>query len=769
MNYASFIEQKSQLGNQSGFTPVFMPDFLFPFQKALVEWAVEKGRAAIFADCGLGKTPMQLVWAQNVVQKINKPVLILTPLSVGAQTVREGAKFGIECKQSRDGHVAAPITVTNYQQLHKFNWQDFGGVVCDECFAPDTIIETFNNGSCNSKEIRHIRPNETIINAAGIDTVKECHRRKITRAFAVRFKGIQVIASENHPWLTQRGWVPSRGLRETDWLLETTEAVRILRGDVLPERGANGESEILREILLSEMAHEATGAFGQGSHKRDSCKDRSQGFPMVENDGKGKGERQEVFQYSPDAQPGNSLASEPDIESDEAQTFRAWRKREGYDGAAIAALGGVTEWMGERVCLVTWKKGSGISNMLQNGHSEPFTQDSNRSGRGVSLLKEGSGQEERCKAGFIRLDSIEVLERGHPDLECYANPNGDIYFYDIGLSRHPSFSIGGALVHNSSILKNHDGALKAQITEFMRRLPYRLLCTATAAPNDYIELGTSSEAIGDLGFMDMVNRFFKKAETTHSRSEEFRSGLYRFRGHAQRDFWRWICSWARAVRKPSDLGFPNDGYELPELQTVEHIVHARTANPDFLFDMPAIGLDEQRKERRRTIEERCEIAASLVCDTGKPAVSWCHLNDEGALLEKLIPGAVEIEGSDSDEYKEEMLEAFASGQLQNLVSKPVISGYGLNWQHCAHQTFFPSHSFEQWYQSIRRCWRFGQLNTVRVDVIASEGEAGVLSNMNRKAAQAEEMFSQLVSLINNELRIEQKNKHIKEQIIPDWL
>lgn len=452
-DYRGFLDRKTHLGNQSGFSPLFMPDFLFPFQRALTTWALEKGRCAIFADCGLGKTPMQLVWAQNVVEKTCKPVLVLTPLSVGAQTVREAEKFGIEAKQSRDGQVAAPITITNYQQLLKFDWKQFGGVVCDE----------------------------------------------------------------------------------------------------------------------------------------------------------------------------------------------------------------------------------------------------------------------------------------------------------------------------SSILKSVDGAIKSQVTDFMRKLPYRLLCTATAAPNDYIELGTSSEALGDLGFMDMLNRFFKKSEQTMSRREEFRSGLYRFRGHSEKDFWRWICSWARAVRKPSDIGFPDDAYRLPELQAVEHIITARTSNPDFLFDMPAVGLAEQRSERRRTINERCELAASLINATNKPAVAWCHLNEEGHMLEKMIPGAVEVEGNDSDEFKEETFDAFASGQIRVLVSKPIIAGFGLNWQHCAHQTFFPSHSFEQWYQAIRRCWRFGQKQPVRVDVISSEGEAGVLANLNRKAHQAEQMFAKLVELINNELRIEKTNKHNTKQTNPSWL
>jgi hypothetical protein len=328
---------------------------------------------------------------------------------------------------------------------------------------------------------------------------------------------------------------------------------------------------------------------------------------------------------------------------------------------------------------------------------------------------------------------------------------------------------GGVVCDESSILKNFDGAIKAQITDFMRKLPYRLLCTATAAPNDYIELGTSSEALGHIGFTDMVSRFFKKSEQTMSRREEFRAGLYRFRGHAERDFWRWICSWARAVRKPSDIGFSDDGYKLPELRTVEHIIKARNQNPDFLFDMPAVGLSEQRAERRRTIQDRCEMAAQLINGTGNPAVAWCHLNDEGNLLEKLITGSVQVDGSDSDEAKEEAFDAFSQGQIRVLVTKSAIAAYGMNWQHCNHSTFFPSHSFEQWYQSIRRFWRFGQKKPVHIDIISSEGERGVLANMQRKSEQADAMFAKLVDLIGNELRIEKTNNRKTKEIIPSWL
>jgi len=453
LRFEEFIESKSQLGGDYGFEPSFLPGFLFDFQRHLVDWSVRRGRAAIFAECGLGKSPVQLTWAQNIVEKTNMPVLILTPLAVSAQTVREASKFNIEAKQSRDGVINSKIVVTNYHKLHYFSPNDFAGVVCDE----------------------------------------------------------------------------------------------------------------------------------------------------------------------------------------------------------------------------------------------------------------------------------------------------------------------------SGILKNYDGAIKSQVTEFMKKTKYRLLCTATPAPNDLIELGTSSEALGELGFIDMLSRFFKKAESTTSRSDEFRAGVYRFRGHAEQNFWRWVCSWSRAIRKPSDLGFSDDKFKLPELTQTQHIVSSDTPPDGFLFSTKANSLQEQRAERRRTLKQRCEKAASLICDTGKPAVAWCHLNDEGNLLEKLIPGAVEVDGSDSDEFKEESFEAFSAGQIRVLVSKPTVAGFGLNWQHCAHQTFFPSHSFEQLYQSVRRSWRFGQINPVHIDMVTSEGESTVLENLQRKSKAADEMFENLVRLINNELRIISENKHVKKQELPSWL
>ena len=455
--YAAFIASKSQVESNGGIVSRELPGFLFDFQRSLVEWSLAKGRAAIFADCGMGKTPMQLAWADQVVRHTNGRVLILTPLAVASQTVRESEKFGIEAARSVSGELNSRIVVTNYERLHKFNASDFDGVVCDE----------------------------------------------------------------------------------------------------------------------------------------------------------------------------------------------------------------------------------------------------------------------------------------------------------------------------SSILKSFDGTTKAAITEFMRTRQFRLLCTATAAPNDFIELGSSSEALGYMGFMDMLTRFFKNNRNNAALQRAWATAgggapQWTFKGHAERPFWRWVASWARSLRKPSDLGFDDRDFVLPKLIERRHIVEAPPAE-GMLFSMPAVGLQEERAERRRTLAERCEFAASLVNGTSDPAVCWVHLNDEGDLLERMIPDAIQVSGKDSDDEKESKLESFTSGSARVLVTKPIIGAWGLNWQHCAHMTTFASHSFEQSYQAIRRMLRFGQKRDVVVDHILTNGETNVLANLRRKSEQAERMFASMVECMHEAMNPPVRAVGGLKEEVPSWL
>lgn len=450
-DYRAFVQHKSQMAGTFGFKPKFQHPDAYDFQSHLVDWAVQQGRGAIFADCGLGKTLMQMTWAHNVNLETNKPVLIIAPLMVSLQTTEEAEKFGFDAERSLDGTFKNrnAIVTTNYERLQHFDPDHFGGVVCDE----------------------------------------------------------------------------------------------------------------------------------------------------------------------------------------------------------------------------------------------------------------------------------------------------------------------------SSIMKNFDGSRKSEITEFMRNCRYRLLCSATPSPNDYIELGTSSEALGQLGYMDMLSMFFKNDEDSlHPMSM---GSQWRFKTHAQRDFWRWVCSWARATRKPSDLGFADRDFVLPSLIEREHVVRSGVRDGD-LFAMPASNLSEEREERRATIRDRCERAAELA-NAHDTSVSWCHLNAEADLLVEMIDGAEQISGADKDERKEELFNAFRHGELKRLVTKPKIAALGLNFQHCNHMTYFADHSFEQYYQAVRRLWRFGQKREVTVDMVTTEGLAGVTKNMARKSQQAETMFAAMVESMHNELQVKRFHEHTTGQKMPAWL
>ena len=338
----------------------------------------------------------------------------------------------------------------------------------------------------------------------------------------------------------------------------------------------------------------------------------------------------------------------------------------------------------------------------------------------------------------------------------------------------------GAVCDESSILKSFDGQRRQDITEFMRRMRYRLLCTATAAPNEYTELGTSSEALGYLGYMDMLTRFFKnnqgnsiKPNIIRHQGKNFQqlddNAKWRFKGHAEVAFWRWVCSWARAVRRPSDMGFCDDGFVLPPLVERQHLVPVDRPPSGMLFTLPAVGLAEQRDERRRTIRDRCEAAAALVADTGQPAVVWCHLNDEGDLLEDMMRDCVQVSGKDTDDAKVEKFGYFLSGAARVLVTKGRIGAWGLNFQHCAHSVSFATHSFEEYYQSVRRFYRFGQTRQVVSDIVTTEGEKSILANLQRKSIAADKMFSDLVTYMNEAIAVDRSIAFTKKEEMPAWL
>ena len=436
MDYEKFLNQKKHLTGHYGFDAVYMPDTLFDFQKYIVEWALKKGRAAIFVDTGLGKTIMQLAIAENIVRKTNGKVLILTPLAVAFQFIKESEKMGIgQLSYSKDGSLKTDIIVTNYERLDHFNPDDFEAVLLDE----------------------------------------------------------------------------------------------------------------------------------------------------------------------------------------------------------------------------------------------------------------------------------------------------------------------------SSILKNFDGAIKGKVNSFMRKVKYRFLSTATPSPNDFIELGTSSEALGYMGYMDMLGKFFTNNEDTIKPQNIGTQWI--LKGHAKESFFQWVSSWSISMRKPSDLGFDDTRFVLPELiknfHSVKNEKNMIVNGQIMLFNSIAKRLTEVREENKLTTEQRCEKAVELASHDDF-SVYWVNYNREGELIGQLHPEAHEIKGSMNIDKKEELLLAFADGEIRKLITKPKMTAFGLNWQHCNHTVFFPTFSYEQYYQSIRRFWRFGQKRDVTVDLVYSDGQKRVLDSLLAKADKANELFDKLNDTLHSD-------------------
>ena len=308
------------------------------------------------------------------------------------------------------------------------------------------------------------------------------------------------------------------------------------------------------------------------------------------------------------------------------------------------------------------------------------------------------------------------------------------------------------MLDESSILKNFAGKIRDQVVAFIKRVPYRFLATATPSPNDFIELGNSSEALGYLGYMDMMTKFFKSNQSSVDSNNRNIGEKFYLKPHAERDFFAWVNQWSIMIKKPSDLGFSDEGYGLPALHTNRHAIHNDESwcidDQISLFAMPAKTMTEVREEQKQTVKKRCERAVELAHE--KTSVYWCNLNEESSLLKSLDRDAVEIIGGMSIDQKEEILVSFAKGQIKRLVTKAKMTSMGLNWQHCSHTVFFPTWSYEQYYQAIRRFWRFGQKSEVTCDMVISDGQDRVIEALEQKMQKAIELYRNLVAATNQD-------------------
>lgn len=335
-------------------------------------------------------------------------------------------------------------------------------------------------------------------------------------------------------------------------------------------------------------------------------------------------------------------------------------------------------------------------------------------------------------------------------------------------------NFAGVVLDESSILKNFNGRTRDALIAAFADTAYKLAATATPAPNDFTELGNHAEFLGVKSRTEMLAEYF-----VHDGGD---TGEWRLKGHAEDAFWRWVCTWGALVKTPADLGHDGSMYSLPPLtmhEVVIHVDHKDAHAAGFLFAQDAVTLQEQRATRRATMEKRVAAAVKLA-DTGEPVIIWGELNDECNAVEAAIGAdCVQVKGSDSPDAKRDSLLAFAEGRIRVLVSKPSICGFGLNWQHCDRMIFLgASHSYEQTYQAIRRCWRFGQKWPVAVSVIRADTEGPVMANYNRKAADAARFSAEMSSRVNELVRAEVACASAREwnaydpqkpQHVPAWI
>lgn len=353
--------------------------------------------------------------------------------------------------------------------------------------------------------------------------------------------------------------------------------------------------------------------------------------------------------------------------------------------------------------------------------------------------------------------------------EMPAEPQG-VYVtnYEM-LDEFDAGDFAGIVLDESSILKNRDGKTRTRIITEWKRCPYRLSCTATPSPNDYMELGNQSEFLGIMGMDEMLAMFF-----THDGGD---TAKWRLKGHGRKKFWEWLASWAVTIRLPSDLGFDDAGYILPTLHTHEHLVASQYG--DDMFTSIAQSLTERRQAKKETLQERVAKVAEIVAkETSEPWLIWCHTNDEADLLRKAIPESVEIRGSDHLLRKEDAINGFLDGTVRVLITKPKIAGMGLNLQHCARMAFVGlDDSFEQMYQAVRRCWRFGQGREVHSHIVSAESLGAIKSNVERKEVQMDAMQASMVEHMRDMMQKTVSAAGVEkteynptvEMTIPNWI
>jgi hypothetical protein len=773
--YADFLAAKQKLLPAAGFDPGELAPHLFPFQADIVRWALRRGKAAVFADTGLGKQqPMTepvltpsgwstmgaLQPGDFVIGSDGKPTRIAGVFPQGVRRVWRAELSDGSFVRAGSEHLWSVQT-----KVQKYRKQGFSVLSTEqiaESIHRDWQLQMFAPKDGEIQSVFDCLPLDPytlgVLLGDGSfgDSISLCSDNWIGEALGWRktrshhtcaYVGYWSPPSEVRDALNRMGlrgcrsqekFVPSEYmLASPSTRLALLQGLMDTDGYAMPDGGSEFSSTS-RCMIDSVMAltrslggvarglRQAAATYEYKGEKRTGQEAWRVNVKLPERVAMFRLPRKALRHVEPTKYPPARIIR--DIVDERVDEPQVCIKVEAPDGLYITRDYAVTH---NTPMQLEWAR-----------------QVANKTGKPVLILAPLAVAKQTARAGEAFGVKVNYLREHDPDVA--GRPVLIATNYE-RLEAMLSVDWGGIVLDESSILKSFDGKTRTRIIDAFQQTPYRLACTATPAPNDVTELGNHAEFLGVMTMAEMLAMYF-----FHDGGD---TSKWTLKGHARESFWKWVASWGCVVRRPSDVhpDYDDERFKLPAIEYHHHVVAADQASAladGKLFVEPASTLTEQRKARRETLTDRVALAASLVPAEG-PSLVWCELNDESSALVKAIPGAEETRGTDDDDEKERKLFGFSDGSPRVLVAKPKVAGFGLNWQHCAHMVYVGiTHSFEQFYQSTRRCYRFGQQRPVRVDIVTSELEGKVLENLQRKEREAAEMAEEMVSLCRDQMRIE---------------
>ncbi len=731
----------------------------FDYQRHISALAIRKRKFAVFMEPGYGKTLIDFEFANAALDDTGKRILLVCPKNVIKQMLDERDTFygdsltidriqaaGLAEWLCRDG---AAIGITNYEAIREgLPRGNLGGLILSECFPKGTKVEVVRRDKTSAwKDIESVCVGDRIANASGVDTVAATYRREVPYAVRVNCGGKTIYSSPNHQFFTGRGWVRAEVLEPGDCFLETAQAVRMVRGGVQAEETTGGVEAFLRKVLLRELADEPTGTQGQGSHAGSEGEDRRRAGQVAcewnPRSERGTGANTHA---QPDVGSACSGEGESRPQADSAQAKGEMGRKGNQAGVGLARRVGA--WV-DGDGAFPGREEAGLADPLQTRLCQPDPKNQYRGGRHFSPQSQGEGPAAGCPAGFHRVDRVEVLEPRHPELDRFRDAGGKLYFYDLGATRHPSYSVEGFLVHNSSMLKSHYGKWGLRLIELGRGLRWKLCETGTPAPNDRIEYANHAVFLDAFPTVNsFLARFFVNRGQTCERWE--------LKPHALGPFYRALSDWCIFVSNPATYGWKDNTDNIPPIhvhiddvpltEEQRRAVYAETGrlhadSPGGITSRSVLARIGKGTWRGKPIPtNKPEFIRALVNSwPDESTLLWCIYNGEQDEAERLFPNAASLHGRTPDDVRQQAIDDFKAGRQRILISKAEILGFGLNLQRATRQVFSGlEDSYENYWQCVKRSNRVGSTLPLNVHIPVTECEHPMVETVLHKARRVQQ-------------------------------